>query len=66
MMCLTYEACCHISLPFFQWNKEKVYTELMKQNHISVLGVCKLMGKNKYSEPQLDLHKLKKKKTQKC
>jgi len=48
----TYGACCHISLPLF-WGKsrKKVYTVLIKQNHIIVQDMWEInVGKNKYSK----------------
>jgi len=36
----SYGACCHISLPLFQGkSRKKVYTVLIKQNHIIVLNM---------------------------
>jgi len=46
----------------FRVNQEKsrLYTVLIKQNHIIVLDIWEInVGKNKYSKPQVDLHKLR-------
>jgi len=43
-------ACCHISTFLSGYIKKKVYTVLIKQNHIIVLDMWGInVGKNKYS-----------------
>jgi len=47
----------------FGVNQDKKYTLLIKQKHIILLDVCEMnVGESKYSEPQVNLHKLSKSK----
>ncbi len=54
----------HFTSIFFELNKTNIYSVIMRQNDIFVLDKCEINADEKlYSEPHVDLHKLR---TSKC